>query len=44
MLDQGYNNALWDDDLDGAIGLTDEQRVNIEVEKLVRGLPTLQYL
>ncbi|KAN0102283.1 hypothetical protein V8E51_012793 [Hyaloscypha variabilis] len=44
VVHQGHNNALWDDDLDGAMGLNNEERVNVAVEKLVRGLPTLQSL
>jgi hypothetical protein len=42
VLHSGHNNALRDDDLDGALGLTKEERVNAVVEKLVRKLPTLQ--
>ncbi|PVH77441.1 hypothetical protein DL98DRAFT_364239, partial [Cadophora sp. DSE1049] len=43
-LHQGHNNSLWDDDLDGAMGLTDEERVDRTVGQLVNMLPSLQEL
>ncbi|KAH7395450.1 hypothetical protein BKA64DRAFT_754168 [Cadophora sp. MPI-SDFR-AT-0126] len=43
-LHQGYNNALWDDDLDGAMRLTDEERVDSIVGQVVNILSSLQEL
>ena len=41
---QGYNDALWEDDLDGQFGLSDEDRYDEVVGNLVNNLPGLQSL
>jgi hypothetical protein len=43
-LHQGTNDQLWDDDLDGTSGLTDEQHIGQVVGAVVNGLPTLKKL
>jgi hypothetical protein len=41
---QGYNNALWEDDLDGQLGLSDEERYDEVVRNLVNDIPGLESL
>jgi hypothetical protein len=43
-LHQDDDCDLWDDDLGGTLGLTDEQRVDDVVAKVVNGLPGFQKL
>jgi hypothetical protein len=39
---QGRNNALWEDDLEGELGMTDEERYDEIVEKIMDSLPNFQ--
>ncbi|PMD14729.1 hypothetical protein NA56DRAFT_557041, partial [Hyaloscypha hepaticicola] len=41
---QGYNNSLWEDDLENQLGLTDEDRYDEVVNQVVHTLPGLQVL
>ncbi|KUJ10922.1 uncharacterized protein LY89DRAFT_759898 [Mollisia scopiformis] len=41
---QGANDELWEDDVDGALGLSNEERVDIAIEGVVNALPHLQEL
>jgi hypothetical protein len=41
---QGYNNSLWEDDLEDQLGYTDEQRYEEVIDQVVHTLPGLQVL
>jgi hypothetical protein len=41
---QGYNNALWEDDLEGQLGMSDEERYDDVIGKVVNALPGLRSL
>ena len=43
-LHTGYNNSLWDNDVDGEMGLSDEERVDRIARQVVNMLPSLQEL